>query len=284
MARAEGQPLHGELRMGVIPTIAPFLLPAMLPRLRQQWPNLKLLPARGNQPGGLRGASSRPARLRAARAALRLRRGRQRAAVRRSACSSPSRAAKRRRAARSTAATIDENRLLLLEDGHCLKDHALSACNRPELRAACRDDGHLAAHAGADGRQRPWPDLHAGHGDRRRDPRRAPASTRGRWAPIIGYRRIALDLAPLEPPRERVPAARARSTIMREDRLPPRVEPALAALRRCGRRGRTTAIAGSAIRSASLMPCGRSKRSAFMTLVQALTKSRTNFSSWPFSA
>ena len=30
---------------------------------------------------------------------------------------------------------IDESRLLLLEDGHCLKDHALSACNRPELRA-----------------------------------------------------------------------------------------------------------------------------------------------------
>jgi LysR family hydrogen peroxide-inducible transcriptional activator len=24
---------------------------------------------------------------------------------------------------------------LLLEDGHCLKDHALAACNRPELRA-----------------------------------------------------------------------------------------------------------------------------------------------------
>jgi LysR family hydrogen peroxide-inducible transcriptional activator len=23
----------------------------------------------------------------------------------------------------------------LLEDGHCLKDHALAACNRPELRA-----------------------------------------------------------------------------------------------------------------------------------------------------
>ena len=42
MARAEGQPLHGELRMGVIPTIAPFLLPAMLPRLREQWPSLKL--------------------------------------------------------------------------------------------------------------------------------------------------------------------------------------------------------------------------------------------------
>src|SRR4029078_9223529 len=42
MARAEGQPLHGELRMGVIPTLAPFLLPAMLPRLRSEWPDLKL--------------------------------------------------------------------------------------------------------------------------------------------------------------------------------------------------------------------------------------------------
>src|SRR5215216_1260222 len=42
MARAQGRPLHGELRMGVIPTIAPFLLPAMLPRLREQWPSLKL--------------------------------------------------------------------------------------------------------------------------------------------------------------------------------------------------------------------------------------------------
>ena len=31
---------------------------------------------------------------------------------------------------------IDETRLLLLEDGHCLKDHVLSACNRPEMRAS----------------------------------------------------------------------------------------------------------------------------------------------------
>src|SRR5215217_1527233 len=42
MAGAEGKPLHGELRMGVIPTIAPFLLPAMLPQLRAEWPDLKI--------------------------------------------------------------------------------------------------------------------------------------------------------------------------------------------------------------------------------------------------
>jgi LysR family transcriptional regulator, hydrogen peroxide-inducible genes activator len=34
-----------------------------------------------------------------------------------------------------TADQIDGDKLLLLEDGHCLRDHALAACNRPELRA-----------------------------------------------------------------------------------------------------------------------------------------------------
>ena len=42
MVQSAGQPLSGELRMSVIPTIAPFLLPRMLPRLRRERPNLKL--------------------------------------------------------------------------------------------------------------------------------------------------------------------------------------------------------------------------------------------------
>src|SRR3546814_9447785 len=42
LARAAGKPLSGELRLGVIPTIAPFLLPKVLPRLRHKWPELKL--------------------------------------------------------------------------------------------------------------------------------------------------------------------------------------------------------------------------------------------------
>ena len=54
-----------------------------------------------------------------------LRRRRHRAAVRRSACSSLSRAAKHRRRKVVESQQIDENRMLLLEDGHCLKDHAL---------------------------------------------------------------------------------------------------------------------------------------------------------------
>ena len=86
----------GELRMGVIPTIAPFLLPTMLPRLRGEWPSLKLYPARGDQPGGLRGAASRPARLRAARPALRAAATSTTAPCSTTRSSSPSRAAKRR--------------------------------------------------------------------------------------------------------------------------------------------------------------------------------------------
>ena len=134
MARAEGQPLHGELRMGVIPTIAPFLLPAMLPQLREQWPSLKIF---------LREEASQAA-------CDALHRGQLDCVLLAMpyACGDVDTALlfddrlfvafPRGEAPNGTsveAAAIDENRLLLLEDGHCLKDHALAACNRPELRA-----------------------------------------------------------------------------------------------------------------------------------------------------
>ena len=41
-ARAESEPLSGTLRMGVVPTIGPFLLPNILPRLRRIYPALRL--------------------------------------------------------------------------------------------------------------------------------------------------------------------------------------------------------------------------------------------------
>jgi LysR family transcriptional regulator, hydrogen peroxide-inducible genes activator len=42
LVQAEGTPLTGTVRLGVIPTIAPFLLPRTLPALRQAYPGLKL--------------------------------------------------------------------------------------------------------------------------------------------------------------------------------------------------------------------------------------------------
>src|SRR5437764_762121 len=134
MARAQGRPLHGELRMGVIPTIAPFLLPTMLPRLREQWPELKLY---------LREETS-------SAACEALHRGQLDCVLLALpfACGEVDSTAlfddplfiayphgEAPSATAIDAAEIDENRLLLLEDGHCLKDHALSACNRPDLRA-----------------------------------------------------------------------------------------------------------------------------------------------------
>ncbi len=134
MARAQGRPLHGELRMGVIPTIAPFLLPTMLPRLRSQWPELKLY-LREETSGAACEALHR-GQLDCVLLALPFGCGEVDstplfddplfvAYPHGEAPVAPS----------IDAADIDESRLLLLEDGHCLKDHALSACNRPELRA-----------------------------------------------------------------------------------------------------------------------------------------------------
>lgn len=41
-ARSAGAPLAGTLRMGVIPTVAPYLLPRVLPRVRRRHPKLRL--------------------------------------------------------------------------------------------------------------------------------------------------------------------------------------------------------------------------------------------------
>ena len=134
LARAERQPLTGELRLGVIPTIAPFLLPAMLPRLRGRWPKLRLF---------LREETSQAAcealhrgQLDCVLLAVPFACGDVEAAELfddRLFLAFPGDEAPD--GEQVDAGQIDERRLLMLEDGHCLKDHALAACNRPELRA-----------------------------------------------------------------------------------------------------------------------------------------------------
>lgn len=134
MARAAGNPLAGELRMSVIPTIAPFLLPEILPKLRRQWPDLKLY---------LREETSQAACDSLHRGIVdcvllalpyqcgvvdqeTLFEDRFFVAFPPDTPEPPPQV---------PPGAIDETKLLLLEDGHCLKDHALAACNRPELRA-----------------------------------------------------------------------------------------------------------------------------------------------------
>ncbi len=134
MVRAAGKPLSGVLRMGVIPTIAPFLLPTLLPRLREQWPDLKLYLR--EEASGVACDSLHRGQLDCVLLALPYRCGEVESEVLfedRLFVAFPPGAEPPNRTV--TPALIDEDKLLLLEDGHCLKDHALAACNRPELRA-----------------------------------------------------------------------------------------------------------------------------------------------------
>ena len=134
MARAEGQPLTGELRMGVIPTIAPFLLPTLLPRLRLRWPRLKLYLR--EEPSQAACDALHRGQLDCVLLAMPFGCGEvdtaelfeDRLMLAFPGTDSPAGGA-------VDPAAIDPARLLLLEDGHCLKDHALAACNRPELRS-----------------------------------------------------------------------------------------------------------------------------------------------------
>jgi len=135
LARAAGKPLSGDLRMGVIPTIAPFLLPQILPRLRHDWPDLKLYLREETTTAAC--DSLHRGHVDCVLLALPYHCGdvetvdlfedRLFIAFLEGHPSDPP--------AQMSSDTIDESRLLLLEDGHCLKDHALAACNRPELRA-----------------------------------------------------------------------------------------------------------------------------------------------------
>ena len=135
MVRAAGKPLAGELRMGVIPTIAPFLLPTLLPRLREQWPDLRLYLR--EEPSQAACDALHRGKLDCVLLALPFACGEVDAADlfddRLMVAFPPGGADKLPDAVPAEA--IDETKLLLLEDGHCLKDHALAACNRPELRA-----------------------------------------------------------------------------------------------------------------------------------------------------
>jgi LysR family hydrogen peroxide-inducible transcriptional activator len=128
MAGQRRDPLAGPLRLGVIPTIAPFLLPALLPRLRKSFPELKLYLVEDQTvriherlldgeldvlllalPYELRSTDLMP--LFSDRFCLAMRQG--------SKAVDPGNYRFNR---------LQSDSVLLLEDGHCLRDHALAAC------------------------------------------------------------------------------------------------------------------------------------------------------------
>jgi LysR family hydrogen peroxide-inducible transcriptional activator len=127
-ARGQREPLVGELRLGVIPTVAPFLLPQVLPKLRRAYPKLRLyLVEDQTQRLHARLASGQidlallalPYELRGMEV-LPLFKDHFRLACREgSALVKPG---------ANRMALLDPASVLLLEDGHCLRDHALDVC------------------------------------------------------------------------------------------------------------------------------------------------------------
>lgn len=129
IAKSTQEPLSGSLKMGVIPTIAPFLLPRILPAIRKHYPNLELYlkeeqTRRIHQllldgdldilllalPMSLINTESV------------------------SIFNDPFKLAYRKGTKLIDPENFSPNKLnkesiLLLEDGHCLRDHAMSACN-----------------------------------------------------------------------------------------------------------------------------------------------------------
>jgi LysR family hydrogen peroxide-inducible transcriptional activator len=134
MARNEHDPLSGKLKVGLIPTIGPYLLPLVARKLRKQLPRLKLMlyeyqtqPLLDKLRAGdidlgilalpvpLDGLEVRPLYLESFTLAV--------------PANSP--LAKR---ANVKLDDLSGETLLLLEDGHCLRDQALDVCSRIDVK------------------------------------------------------------------------------------------------------------------------------------------------------
>jgi LysR family hydrogen peroxide-inducible transcriptional activator len=136
-ARAAARPLSGLLRLGAIPTIAPYLLPDVLPALRRKYKDLKLILREDLTERLLERLKS--GELDLALIALPFETGS--LYVRElfddefwfvSRKDEPT-AKKRTIGIRD----IDTAEVLLLEEGHCLRDHAIAACGtRHDTREA----------------------------------------------------------------------------------------------------------------------------------------------------
>lgn len=133
------EPLSGPLRLGVIPTVGPFLLPHLMPVLRNAFPNLRLF-VREDVTKALvdRLAGNRLDLLLVALpcecgGAETLAVSRDEFVV---ALPKGHRLAARTRV---RAAALAGERMLLLEDGHCLRDQALAVCG-----AAAEQEGFAA--------------------------------------------------------------------------------------------------------------------------------------------
>lgn len=131
LARAAGAPMAGQLRLGLIPTVAPYLLPAVITGIAARFPDLELLPREAVT--SKLTADLMDDRLDAAIVALPL------SEPTLSECALFDEEFVLVRPAQDvgkpapTARALRDMRLLLLEEGHCFREQALSFCHMPPV-------------------------------------------------------------------------------------------------------------------------------------------------------
>jgi LysR family hydrogen peroxide-inducible transcriptional activator len=140
-ARDDGTPLAGPLSLGVIPTIGPFLLPRVLPQIRETYPHLELRLVEDQTDRLLERIHA--GNLDAAIIAFPYATGNLEHEM---FWQENFRLAMPQRHPLSHAGTIStdalpRDELLLLEDGHCLTDHALAACKLEGLKSSASFQG-----------------------------------------------------------------------------------------------------------------------------------------------
>lgn len=127
-AQGASEPLTGRLRVGVIPTIAPYLLPAVLPAVRARFPKLQLILREERTAHVL--AQLDDGRLDAGILALPVPGDLAAAALYREdflLAAPRGHPLTRKPTVREDA--LEDQAILLLEDGHCLRDQALAVCH-----------------------------------------------------------------------------------------------------------------------------------------------------------
>ncbi len=140
-ARHRGRLLTGRLRLGVIPSLAPYVLPQILPRAAAPLSGAARRTARDPDPGADRRTAPRR---RSTSSCWRCRSTAPRS--RRCGCSTIRFCWRCRRPTAAPTASawqrddIDQQRLILLEEGHCLRDQALAYCSsaRGDVPASAR--------------------------------------------------------------------------------------------------------------------------------------------------
>jgi LysR family hydrogen peroxide-inducible transcriptional activator len=133
LAKTSATPMQGRIRLGVIPTIAPFVLPSLIPELRSLYPDLQIALREDLTANLLDRLQARKLDM----AMIALPYDTQGLITRHlfddefwlvGLQGDPAFAQKR-----TTLPNKVTERLLLLEEGHCLREHSLQACRRTEI-------------------------------------------------------------------------------------------------------------------------------------------------------